>query len=222
MTSTDTIDGVLVVHLGDGPNTVTADLLAALEAALDAIEADEGLLGLVTVGDGKAYSQGYDLELFGTLDGLELQAFVDRSVVLLARFLTAPVPTVAALNGHAFGWGAMFALAHDQRVQRSDRGWLCLPEVDLGLQFHPLQLSLIQAKLTSTAASESILAGRRWDAETAVPAGVVDAAADEPDLLRAALDLALARSGKARAIVRALKQDLYAGTLSLTPGLDAR
>ncbi|MCU1497153.1 MAG: Enoyl-CoA hydratase/isomerase, partial [Acidimicrobiales bacterium] len=39
----------------------------------------------------------------------------------------------------------MFALAHDLRVQRIDRGWFCLPEVDLGLQFHPLQLALIQA-----------------------------------------------------------------------------
>jgi enoyl-CoA hydratase/carnithine racemase len=214
---TETIDGVLVLHLGDGPNTVTADLLTALEGALDQVDADESLLGVVTVGDGKAYSQGYDLELFGTLGGLELQAFVDRSVVLLARFLQAPVPTVAAINGHAFGWGAMFALAHDQRVQRSDRGWLCLPEVDLGLQFHPLQLSLIQAKLSSAAASESILAGRRWDAASAVAAGVVDAAAEEDALLRAAVDLALARSGKGRAIVRALKSDLYAATLALTP-----
>jgi enoyl-CoA hydratase/carnithine racemase len=218
MTSTDVVDGVLVVHLGDGPNTVTEDLMGALEGALDAVAADGSLLGLVTVGDGKAYSQGYDLELFGTLGGLELQAFVDRSVVLLARFLTAPVPTVAALNGHAFGWGAMFALAHDLRVQRADRGWLCLPEVDLGLQLHPLQLSLIQAKLTPAAVSESILAGRRWDAGAAVAAGVVDAAAEEADLLRAAVDLALARSGKARAIVTALKSDLYASTLALTPG----
>jgi enoyl-CoA hydratase/carnithine racemase len=218
MTSTDVVDGVLVVHLGDGPNTVAEDLLVALEGALDAVAADGSLLGLVTVGDGKAYSQGYDLELFGTLGGLELQAFVDRSVILLARWLTAPVPTVAALNGHAFGWGAMFALAHDQRVQRADRGWLCLPEVDLGLQLHPLQLSLIQAKLTPAAVSESVLAGRRWDAGSAVAAGVVDAAAEEGDLLRAAVDLALARSGKARAIVTALKADLYASTLALTPG----
>jgi enoyl-CoA hydratase/carnithine racemase len=219
MTSTDTVDGVLVVHLGDGGNTVDEALLSALEGALDAVEADDGLLGLVTVGDGKAYSQGYDLELFGTFEGDALQSFIDRSVVLLARFVTAPVPTVAAINGHAFGWGAMFALAHDQRIQRADRGWVCLPEIDLGLQFHPLQLSLIQAKLSSAAVSESILAGRRWDAVAALEAGVVDAVAAEGELLRGAVDLALARSGKARTIVRALKSDLYASTIALTPEL---
>lgn len=219
MTTTEVVDGVLVVHLGDGPNTVDEALLSALEGALDAVEADAAVRGLVTIGDGKAYSQGYDLELFGTFEGGALQAFIDRSVVLLARFLTAPVPTVAALNGHTFGWGAMFALAHDQRVQRADRGWFCLPEVDLGLQFHPLQLSLIQAKLSPAAVSESILAGRRWDAEAAHHAGVVDATATEADLLRAAVDLALARSGKERGIVSALKADLYASTLELTPPL---
>ena len=217
MSHTERIDGVLVVHLGDGPNTVDEALLAALEGALDEVVADESVLGLVTVGDGKAYSQGYDLDLFGTFEGFALQAFIDRSVVLLSRFLTAPVPTVAALNGHTFGWGAMFALAHDQRVQRADRGWVCLPEVDLGLRFHPLQLSLIQAKLSAAAVAESILAGRRWDAEAALAAGVVDAAAAEGDLLRAAVDLALARSGKARGIVSALKADLYASTVALTP-----
>jgi enoyl-CoA hydratase/carnithine racemase len=216
---TEHLDGVLVLHLGDGANTVDEALLSDLESALGAVEADERVLAIVTIGDGKAYSQGYDLELFATMGGLELQAFVDRSVELLARFVTAPVPTVAALNGHAFGWGAMFALAHDQRVQRADRGWLCLPEVDLGLRFHPMQLALIQAKLTPTAAGESILTGRRWDGASALAGGVVDAVATEGGLLRTALDLALARSGKERGIVSALKHDLHEGVLAKRPSL---
>jgi enoyl-CoA hydratase/carnithine racemase len=216
---TEHLDGVLVLHLGDGANTVDEPLLRGLEGALDAVEADAGVLGIVTVGDGKAFSQGYDLELFATMGGLELQAFVDRSVELLARVATAPVPTVAALNGHAFGWGAMFAFAHDQRIQRADRGWLCLPEVDLGLQFHPMQLALIQARLSPAAAHESILAGRRWDGAAALEHGLVDAVADEASLLRAALDLALARSGKARGIVRALKEDLLEPVLAKRPSL---
>lgn len=217
MTTTDVHDdGVLVVHLGDGPNTVDEGLLGGLEAALDQVDADEAITALVTTGDGKAYSQGYDLEAFAAL-GDGLQAFIDRSVALLARILTAPVPTVAALNGHAFGYGAMLALAHDQRVQRSDRGWLCLPEVDLGLQFHPLQLSLIQARLTPGAVAESILGGRRWDANAALAAGVVDATATEADLVTTASALAATRAGRGRAIVQALKRDLYAATIALTP-----
>ncbi|MEQ1785749.1 MAG: enoyl-CoA hydratase/isomerase family protein [Acidimicrobiales bacterium] len=216
MTSTEIIDGIQVVHLGDGANTIDASFLDALEAALDQIDADDGLVGLVTIGDGKAYSQGYDLDAFATL-GDALPAFIDRSVRLLSRVLVAPVPTVAALNGHTFGYGAMLALAHDLRVQREDRGWFCLPEVDLGLQFHELQLSLIQAKLAPSAVAESILGGRRWDGPAAHAAGIVDATAAEGALLRAAVDLALVRAGKDRRIVTALKRDLYASTVARTP-----
>jgi enoyl-CoA hydratase/carnithine racemase len=217
MPTSATVDGVHVLHLGDGPNTVDEDLLAGIETALDAVEADESAAGLVTVGDGKAYSQGYDLDLFATFESTGLREFIDRSVRLLARVLVLPVPTVAALNGHAFGYGAMLALAHDLRVQRIDRGWFCLPEVDLGLQFHPLQLALIQAKLTPAAVTESILGGRRWDGTDAEAAGIVSAVAPEAGLIATAITLAQARAGKARPIVGALKRDLYAGVLALTP-----
>lgn len=39
---------------------------------------------------------------------------------------------MAAVNGHGFAGGCMFAFACDYRVMREDRGFLCLPEVDLG------------------------------------------------------------------------------------------
>ena len=40
------------------------------------------------------------------------------------RPLQLPIPTVAAINGHAFGAGMMFAVAHDYRLQREDRGFV--------------------------------------------------------------------------------------------------
>jgi enoyl-CoA hydratase/carnithine racemase len=49
--------------------------------------------------------------------------------------LIAPVPTVAAINGHAFGAGSMLAIAHDFRVMRVDRGYYCFPEVDIRIPF---------------------------------------------------------------------------------------
>ena len=57
--------------------------------------------------------------------------------------LIFPVPTIAALNGHAFAAGMMLALAHDYRVMRDDRGFLCLPEVDLHMPFAPGMNSII-------------------------------------------------------------------------------
>jgi enoyl-CoA hydratase/carnithine racemase len=217
MSSSEVVDGVHVLHLGDGPNLVDTTFLAALEGALDAVEADEDVVGLVTVGEGKAYSQGYDLGMFASVERAELEALIDWSLHLLARVLVFRVPTVAALNGHAFGYGAMLGLAHDLRVQRHDRGWLCLPEVDLGLQFRPMQLALIKAKLTPDAAAESILGGRRWDGPAAQAADVVTAVASEDELIAAAVALAQGRAGKGRPILEALKRDVYADVLALCP-----
>ena len=51
-----------------------------------------------------------------------------------------PLPTllcddVSILTGHAFAAGALLSLAHDYRVMRSGRGWFCMPEIKLKLQF---------------------------------------------------------------------------------------
>jgi len=140
-------EGVRVVDFGDGPNAVDTAFLDGLNEALDRVEADEASTALVTRGSGRHYCNGFDLEFMGELGGDDLVAFLDYTATTLGRLLTFPLPTVAALNGHAFGAGAMAVLAHDLRVQNTDRGWFCLPEVDLGMTFLPFQLQLITSRL---------------------------------------------------------------------------
>jgi enoyl-CoA hydratase/carnithine racemase len=120
------------------------------------------------------------------------------------------LPTVAAINGHAFGIGGIMALAHDQRVMRDERGWFCLPEVDLGLSFHPFMQALINARLPARTAQEAILTGRRYDAAAARAAGIVDETAPGDDLLARATELVEPWTGKQPATVGALKAQLHA------------
>ena len=54
-------------------------------------------------------------------------------MALAARLITFPMPTVGAINGHAFGAGFMWALSHDQRVMRVDRGLMCANEIEIGI-----------------------------------------------------------------------------------------
>ena len=54
---------------------------------------------LVTIGEGKHYSLGLDLEQMAMMPGLESFDFVSEVQVLLARLLTFPLVTVAAING---------------------------------------------------------------------------------------------------------------------------
>lgn len=210
-------DGVRVVDLGDGPNAVDTAFLDGLNQALDRVEADEAATALVTRGSGRHYCNGFDLEFMGGLGGDDLVAFLDYTATTLGRLLVFPLPTVAALNGHAFGAGAMAVLAHDLRVQNTERGWFCLPEVDLGMTFLPFQLQLITSKLPAGAVDEAILGGRRYDAAASVAAGIVHASAAPESLVGTAVELVGPRTGKARSSLAALKRQLNAAALALLP-----
>lgn len=217
MTTVHERNGVHVLNLGEGTNTMREDIADGLEAVLDDIHTDDDATALVITATGKTFSQGYDLDhlagLARTSDGAG-GAFVQRSIDLLARILIAPVPTAAAVNGHAFGYGALLTLACDLRVQREDRGWICLPEVNLGLRFQPLQLALARAKLPPTTAEESILSGRRWDGPSALAAGIVHACAPHGGEVDKAIELLQGRIGQNRLILQGMKRDLFADVVA--------
>ena len=206
-------DGVVILRLAKDKNLVDSEFLAAMNAELDRVEADADATGLIVTGNDKYFSNGFDLEFLGRLDREQLPIFIRDAQRLVARVLTFPMPTVAAVNGHAFGIAAMFALAHDQRVMRDDRGWWCLPEIDLGLPFTSFMTALIRARLSDLTASQAILSGRRYTGDEAVAAGIAHASASEDALIDVAVAAAASRVGKGREITATLKRDLYAPVL---------
>ena len=130
VTHTDT---VAVLNLGDDENRFSLGFLDDVNAHLDDIESS-GAGGLVTAGTGKFYSNGLDLDWL-LAHGDQMDFYVGRVHALFARVLTWPMPTAAALNGHAFGAGAMLAMAHDYRVMRARSRLLLLPR---GRHPHPV------------------------------------------------------------------------------------
>ena len=202
--------GVAVITLANGENLVDADFLTAVHAQLDAVESDDACTALVVTGAEKFFSNGFDLGYLGSLDLDGLQSFVGDAQRLVARVLTLPLATVAAINGHAFGIAAMLALAHDHRVMRSDRGWWCLPEVDLGLPLQPFMVALLRARLSDATVADAVLTGRRYDGHATVAAGISHAAVEGERLLDRAVEIAAERGNKRRDILGTLKRDLYA------------
>jgi len=69
----------------------------------------------------------------------------------------------------------MWALAHDLRVMRADRGFFCLPEVDIDLSFGRGTSELIRSRLTPAVAHEAMTTARRYGGEQALAAGIVAA-----------------------------------------------
>lgn len=213
-------DEVFVLNLGDGENRFNADFLDAFEACLEEISASQPPRALVTTANGKFWSNGLDLDWMGANQEL-VADFVPRVHELLARMLELDVPSVAALQGHTFAAGAMLALAHDQRVMRADRGFFCLPEVDIRIPFTPGMNALIAARLSPKTAHEAMTTGRRYGGADAVAAGIVEEALQEQELVARAIELAAALAGKDPATLGMIKRRLYSATLAALRDRDA-
>jgi enoyl-CoA hydratase/carnithine racemase len=214
MPSLDRDGDVYLLHLGDDENRFNPEWVGAVEELLDEVVAAPEPRALVTTAGGKIWSNGLDLEWMGANTG-EVPAFVPRVHALFGRVLALPVPTVAAIQGHCFAAGAMLAVAHDFRVMRADRGFFCLPEVDIHIPFTPPMAALIQARLSKAAAHEAMTTGRRYGGTEAAAAGIVDTAVSENEVLPAAVERAAALAGKHGPTVGAIKEEMYAGALTL-------
>lgn len=208
MPSLDRTGDVFHLHLGSDENRWNPEWMRAVLAGLDAVEAAPEPRALVTVASGKYWSTGLDLDWLQSNpdDTAELSNLFH---VLLARMLTLAAPTVAAIGGHAFGAGAMFALAHDFRVMRSDKGFWCLPEADIGMPYTDGTAALVQAKLTPSAAHRAMITASRYSGEAALAAGIVDVAAPEAALERAAQEIAEPLAAKPSANLGAIKLRMY-------------
>jgi enoyl-CoA hydratase/carnithine racemase len=204
---------VFVLDLGDTENRFHPDWLASVTAALDEVAAAEGPRALVTSATGKFWSNGLDLDWVQANPG-DFVSYASTVQHILARVLELPVPTVAAIQGHAFAAGAMLALAHDFRVMRGDRGFFCLPEVDIQIPFTPGMSALIQARLAPQVAHEVMTTGRRLGGEHALARGVVDAAAAQDSVLPLAMEQAAELAPKAGPTLGTIKARMYAPVLT--------
>jgi len=207
---------VHLLDLGNGDNRFDADTIEGINAALDEVELAESPTALVTMATGKIWSNGLDLDYMATLH--DFVPFVADVQKIMARLLELPQPTVAAIQGHAFAGGAMLALSHDVRVMRRDRGYLCLPEIDLGMPFGAGFSALIGAKLSQPALHRMAVLGERLPAELAQQLGVVDHVAALDDVLPRAIGIAESLAAKAKPVMATIRSDYYGDAIAALRG----
>ncbi len=199
---------VLVLRMDAVENRFTSDAILLWNELLDEAEAIDGEKALVTTGTGKFYSNGLDLTHLQSQD-VDSGKYVQSVLAIMSRILTFPAITVAAMNGHAFGAGAQIALSHDYRVMRKDRGFFCMPEIDLGMPLHPGMTSLIQARLPIQTAHEVITTGTRYSGDLALERRIVDRIEEESEVLPQAIELAGSLASKAAPVMSRLKREMY-------------
>ncbi|RKP23473.1 enoyl-CoA hydratase/isomerase [Syncephalis pseudoplumigaleata] len=195
----------------------TKAILTALDEVEAVVEKEDPTRSqpwaLVTTGHDRIYSNGLDpSKVFAHMKDFTGQLFHP----LLRRMLTFPMPTVAAINGHAFAGGLMFAMAHDYRVMRSDRGFLCLNEIDMPAPLTPGMLAVVRAKFPDPASLRNcLLQAHRFGATEALKLGLVDAIAEADKVLPTAIALAEQWSPKAKAgaVMTMIKEEMYQDTV---------
>lgn len=208
-----TKEGVYTIYLGDSENRIDFEYIQALLEHLDKIEAVEGPAACVVAGKGKFFSNGLSIDVLMERPKELLGSFH----CLLSRLLASSVPTVSAINGHAFAGGAMIALACDYRVMNRVRGFLCINEVDIGLPLTPGMCGIIKSKLDRSLWAPTILGAKRWGGDECLRNRMVDHVCDPGEVLPLSLQLAakLAPKGATKTIYRALKEEMFAEELHL-------
>jgi enoyl-CoA hydratase/carnithine racemase len=203
---------VFVLRMQHEENRFDAKAIDGWNDALDQVEEAEGPKALVTTGLGKFYSNGLDLDFMQSEAAGGPGVYLSRVLAIMERVLFFPAYTVAAINGHAFGAGAQVALAHDARVMRSERGYFCMPEIDMRAPLHPGMTAIIKARLPHQTAHEVIVTGTRYGAQLALERKIVDDVASEADVLPRAIEIAAGYADKAHPVMSTLKRGMYPET----------
>ena len=154
-------------------NAFNAELIGELSATFDQI-AQDGTRVLVLTGAGHSFSAGADLNWMRSMaDGSEAenQADARRLAAMLRKLDQLPCPTIARVNGHAFGGGVGLIACCDLAVA-SERARFGLTEVRLGLAPATIAPFVVQ-KIGVKHARRFMLTGEQLDTATAVRIGLI-------------------------------------------------
>lgn len=165
----------LTVSRPEKLNAFDIDMLRALSAACDTVEAKRDVRVIILTGEGKAFSAGGDIKAWGGMEpasfGHDWVRFGHR---VFERLATLRMPVVAALNGHALGGGLELAAAADIRLAEKHVK-IGLPETSLGMVPGWSGTQRLVARFGAQIVRRMVLGGEMFTAAQAEAEGLVDA-----------------------------------------------
>ena len=186
---------------------------------LNEIEKDtDAKVLIVRSSDEKLWSTGLDLDWLLPLvqkgERSVADAFTAKLTELFKTMLFYPMITVAAITGHAFAAGAVLACCFDFRFMRKDRGYLCLPEVNLGIPILPSMTAMVKKAIPMDLVEDMQLTARRLTAEECEARHIIRKACTMDELMGEAISFAKGLN-KERSIVTKLKNVMHKDILKV-------
>lgn len=211
---------VALIKLNNGENRQNLAFAQTFVHILGEISADPGVEAVViTSTDPKFWSLGVDVAWLGTRfqekDHDSIKGFMYGMNDVFKQLLLFPTPVIAAINGHAFGNGAILSCACDFRFMRADKGYFCFPEVDLGIPFLPGMVAFVRKAVPEYYFNLLKLTGKKVGAQELAAHRVIEKACVDADALLIEA-LAFAKTfHKKRGIFREHKKRMHGHVLSV-------
>lgn len=203
---------IAVMTLNEGENRLNLNFVTQFLAALDSVEKEtDATVLVVNAAHEKIFSNGVDLDWMmmnvEKNDKAIIRRFIETMMTLFKRILISPMTTIAAITGHAFAGGAIMTCYFDFRFMRSDRGFMCFPEIDLGIPFFPGMMAATKKAIPRYKLEEMVLTGKRMTAKECLDHHIITKACPMEDLMNDVMAFAKTQN-KRREIVYALKEEL--------------
>jgi len=180
-------DNIVIFTINNGKvNAINLEILEAMGVAIDRINNEVELKGLVITGTDRYFSGGFDLNTFTSF--VSGQAIIDWFKLeeeILYKLFTCTKPVVAAINGHATAAGMIISMACDYRlVVNHPKIMLGMTEIKLGLALSPAEAGIMKFGLdTDKKYRDVIFGGELFNPAMAVQREIYDELVDDPGSL---------------------------------------
>jgi enoyl-CoA hydratase/carnithine racemase len=204
-------DGVALVTLNNPPlNLVTLELTRQLNSLVTKLAVDPSVRVMVLTGSGsKAFCAGSDIKEFP--DMMAAGAVVPKKLALeneaYSRVDDFPKPTIAALNGLAFGGGLELAVCCDLVVGEAGNQ-VALPEIKLGVFPGSGGTIRVTRRIGEARAKEMMFFGEPITVETALAWGLINRVVPKGEALKTALDMARRLAAQPNVALQMCKQSV--------------
>lgn len=165
---------VLTLDRPEALNALSFAILEAIGARLDEVAASDARALVVTGAGGRAFCAGADIKELRGRDVMAQRRGAELGQRVFAKLDTLPMPSVAVIDGVAFGGGLELALACTFRIGTA-AARMGLPEVKLGLIPGYGGTQRLPRVIGEARALEMILSGRSVAAEEAERIGLISA-----------------------------------------------
>lgn len=187
------IDGAvatITVTRPDKLNAFDIEMLKALSAACDELEANSTVRVTILTGAGKAFSAGGDIKAWGAMEANEFgYQWVRFGHRVFDRLATLRMPLIAAINGHALGGGLELAGAADIRIAESHVK-IGMPETSLGMVPGWSGTQRLVRRFGAQIVRRMVLGGEIFTADEALKYGLADQVAETGTVMQAAKNYA--------------------------------